>query len=293
MNPTTPALVSLFIGIVVFALKYTAFYLTGSVALYSDALESIVNIVAAGLALLALWVAGQPADQNHPYGHSKAEYFSAVLEGVLIVLAALSIGRAAIVGLQNPKALEGIGWGAVVSLLATLLNLGLALYLSKSGKRFKSPALIADGKHIFSDVVTSVGVLVGVGLAYWTRIYWLDPLLALAVALNFLWTGWHLMRESVGGLMDEAPAQELLEQVREVVASHGQGALEVHGLRARRAGRLLFIEFHLVVPGRLSVAQAHQICDKIEDALELALDPVEVSIHVEPESKAEHEGILM
>lgn len=293
MNPTTPALVSLFIGIVVFALKYTAFYLTGSVALYSDALESIVNIVAAGLALLALWVAGQPADQNHPYGHSKAEYFSAVLEGVLIVLAALSIGRAAIVGLQNPKALEGIGWGAVVSLLATLLNLGLALYLSKSGKRFKSPALIADGKHIFSDVVTSVGVLVGVGLAYWTKIYWLDPLLALAVALNILWTGWHLMRESVGGLMDEAPAQELLEQVREVVASHGQGALEVHGLRARRAGRLLFIEFHLVVPGRLSVAQAHQICDKIEDALELALDPVEVSIHVEPESKAEHEGILM
>lgn len=293
MNPTTPALVSLFIGVVVFALKYTAFYLTGSVALYSDALESIVNIVAAGLALLALWVAGQPADQNHPYGHSKAEYFSAVLEGVLIVLAALSIGREAVMGLQNPKALEGIGWGASVSLVATLLNLGLALYLSKSGKRFKSPALIADGKHIFSDVVTSVGVLVGVGLAYWTKIYWLDPLLALAVALNILWTGWQLMRESVGGLMDEAPAQELLEQVRDVVASHGKGALEAHGLRARRAGRLLFIEFHLVVPGHFTVLQAHQICDKIEDALEEALNPVEVSIHVEPESKAEHEGILI
>lgn len=293
MTPTRAALLSLIVGALVFALKYLAYHFTGSVALYSDALESIVNIVAAAAALIALRVAALPADPNHPYGHTKAEYFSAVLEGVLILFAAVTIFQEAYKGFLNPRELKDLNLGAIISLVASGLNGVLGTYLIRIGRAVRSPALTADGKHVMTDVVTSVGVLLGVLLAGMTGIQMLDPLLAMLVALNILWTGWQLMKESVGGLMDAAPRAELLEQVRNMVGQYGEGALEAHDLRARHAGRITFIEFHLVVPGSMTVQEAHSICDRIEEALKKTLHEVEINIHVEPESKAKHHGIVV
>ena len=293
MTPTRAALLSLMVGILVFALKYLAYYYTGSVALYSDALESIVNIVAAGAALIALRVAAMPADPNHPYGHTKAEYFSAVLEGVLILFAAITIFQEAYKGFMHPKELKELNIGAIISLVASGLNGVLGTFLIRIGRAVRSPALTADGRHVMTDVVTSVGVLLGVMLTGLTGITILDPLIAILVALNILWTGWQLMKESVGGLMDAAPKAELLEQVRHIVGQHGEGALEAHDLRARHAGRITFIEFHLVVPGSMTVQEAHAICDRIEEGLKETLHEVEISIHVEPESKAKHHGIVV
>ncbi len=293
MTPTRAALLSLMVGALVFALKYLAYHFTGSVALYSDALESIVNIVAAAAALIALRVAALPADPNHPYGHTKAEYFSAVLEGVLILFAAVTIFQEAYKGFLNPRELKDLNLGAIISLVASGLNGVLGTYLIRIGRAVRSPALTADGKHVMTDVVTSVGVLLGVLLAGMTGIQMLDPLLAMLVALNILWTGWQLMKESVGGLMDAAPRAELLEQVRNMVGQYGEGALEAHDLRARHAGRITFIEFHLVVPGSMTVQEAHSICDRIEEALKETLHEVEINIHVEPESKAKHHGIVV
>lgn len=293
MTPSRAALLSLTVGVLVFSLKYLAYFLTGSVALYSDALESVVNIVAAAAALIALRVAALPADPTHPYGHTKAEYFSAVLEGVLILFAAITIFQEAYRGFLHPGTLKALNMGAIISLVASGLNGVLGSFLLRLGKAAKSPALLADGRHIMTDVVTSVGVLLGVMLASLTGIQALDPLLAGLVGLNILWTGWQLMKESVGGLMDAAPAAELLDQVRELVAQYAEGALEAHDLRARHAGRLTFIEFHLVVPGSMTVQEAHSICDRIELALESTLKDVEVNIHVEPETKAKHKGIVV
>ena len=282
------------VGLVVFGLKWLAYKLTGSVALYSDALESIINIVAAGAALIALLVSRRPADQNHPYGHTKAEYFSAVLEGVLIVLAASTIVLEAWHKLLAPQAIPKLGAGLLVSLLASGLNAVLAGFLIRSGRRTRSPALVADGQHILSDVVTSVGVLVGVGLAWLTGFWLLDPLLAIAVALNILWVGWRLMRDSVGGLMDEAVPDAEMIQIRSALTHTLSGfaqdgkVLEVHDLRTRRAGPRTFVEFHLVVPGRMSVEQAHRICDQIETNLKTEVGDVQTTIHVEPDKKAKH-----
>jgi cation diffusion facilitator family transporter len=271
-----------------------AYALTGSVALYSDALESIVNIVAAGAALIAVLVSRRPADSNHPYGHTKAEYFSAVLEGVLIVLAALAIVREAWPRLWEPQPIAGLGAGMLISLGASSLNALLGWFLIRNGRKARSPAVVADGQHILTDVLTSVGVLVGIGLAWLSGWWVLDPLLAIAVAVNILWVGWRLVRDSVGGLMDEAIPEQELEDIRkslnyalEGLASDSR-VLEIHDLRTRRAGPSTFVEFHLVVPGTTSVEQAHQICDRLENALKAHLDGVRTTIHVEPDHKAKH-----
>lgn len=294
MTPVAAATLSLMVGLLVFGLKWLAFALTGSVALYSDALESIVNIVAASAALIAIRVSKRPPDSNHPFGHTKAEYFSAVLEGVLIVLAALAIVREAWHKLFAPVAIPDLGVGLAVSLLASGLNAGLAWYLIRNGRRNRSPALVADGQHVLSDVVTSLGVLLGVGLAWLTGFWILDPLLAIAVAINILWVGWRLVRESVGGLMDEAIPEAELKDIREVLnytlsslAQDGR-VLEVHDLRTRRAGPSTFVELHLVVPGAMTVEQAHRICDGIENALKASVGGVHTTIHVEPDQKAKH-----
>jgi len=294
MTPVRALTLSLAAAGVVFGLKWIAYALTGSVALYSDALESIVNIVAAGAALVAVLVARRPADSNHPFGHSKAEYFSAVLEGVLIVLAALSIVREAWPKLLAPEPIVQPGTGLLVSLGASGLNAALAWFLIHNGRRARSPAVVADGKHILTDVLTSLGVLVGIGLA-WVSGWWiLDPLLAIGVSVNILWVGWQLVRDSVGGLMDEAlPQSELvaihraLNHALEDLASEGR-VLEVHDLRTRRAGRYTFVEFHLVVPGATSVEEAHQICDRLENTLKAHLEGIQTTIHVEPDHKAKH-----
>ena len=287
------AAITLLIGVLVLGLKYLAYRLTGSVALYSDALESVVNVVASGVALLALRVAHRPPDANHPYGHHKAEYLSAVAEGVLIVLAAFGIVAKAVGGLQHPSPLVAPGPGLLVSALASLVNGLWAAFLLRTAARLRSPALRADGQHLLTDVLTSAGVLAGVGLAALTGWTALDPLLAILVALNILWVGWRVIRASAGGLMDEAVPASVLELVRRTVALEAEGALEAHGLRTRLAGALTYIEFHLVVPGRMTVGEAHAICDRLEAALEQQIADSQVTIHLEPESEAEHRGIVV
>ncbi|WP_407572568.1 cation diffusion facilitator family transporter [Deinococcus altitudinis] len=287
------AFYSLLLGLVVLALKGGAYLLTHSVALYSDALESIINVVAAGAALTALWVAQRPADANHPYGHQKAEYFSAVLEGALIIVAAISILFSAYTDLRNPQPLEALGIGLVVSSAATLINLFYGMYLARLGKQLRSPALAADGKHLLSDVVTSVGVLVGVGLVALTGWRILDPVMAMLVALNILWVGYRLVGSSLNSLLDEAAPVEVQQQIKSIVSLHAEGALEAHDFRTRHAGSVTFIDFHLVVDGHMTVEEAHVICDRLEQLIEEALPESEVTIHVEPPSKAKHHGILV
>jgi cation diffusion facilitator family transporter len=288
---TTLAIGSVVVAIAVLALKAGAWWLTGSVALFADALESVVNVAAAAAALAAVRLSSLPADANHPYGHAKAEYFSAVLEGALIIVAALLILHQAWGALADPRAPEQAGLGLAVSAVASGVNAAWAVLLMKRGRALRSPALVADARHLWSDVVTSAGVIAGVGLVAATGILWLDPLLAALTAANILFSGFRLLRESVGGLMDEAVPAATLDRIRRIVADHAVGAIEAHDLRSRHAGRFTFLEFHLVVPGSMTVAQSHEICDRIEAALKAELDSAVITIHVEPEGKAKHKGV--
>lgn len=293
VSPIRLAALGVVVALGVLGLKFVAYRMTGSVALLSDALESIINVVASGAALLALWVAARPADANHPYGHTKAEYLSAVAEGVLIVLAAVGILRIAVPDLFAPRPVEAAWAGLGVNVLASLINGAWAAVLLRAGRRTRSPALLADGQHILTDVVTSIGVVVGVVLAVLTGWAVLDPLLAILVALNILWSGWGLLSRSVGGLMDAGVDSPTEMRIRQAMREHAEGALEMHDLRTRTSGTLTFIDFHLVVPGEMSVREAHAICDRLEDALRAELDEVQVTIHVEPQDKAKHHGVLV
>jgi cation diffusion facilitator family transporter len=288
---TTLAIGSVAVAIAVLALKAAAWWLTGSVALFADALESVVNVAAAAAALAAVRYSSLPADANHPYGHAKAEYFSAVLEGALIIVAALLILHQAWGALVEPRAPDQPALGLAVSAIASGVNAAWAMLLMKRGTALRSPALVADARHLWSDVVTSAGVIVGVALVAATGILWLDPLLAALTAGNILFSGFRLLRESVGGLMDEAVPAATLDRIRRIVAEHAQGAIEAHDLRSRHAGRFTFLEFHLVVPGAMTVAQSHEICDRIEAALKAELETAIITIHVEPEGKAKHKGV--
>ena len=284
---------SVAVAAAVLVLKLLAWGVTGSVALLADALESVVNVAAALAALAAVRYAAMPPDANHPYGHAKAEYFSAVLEGALIVLAAMLILHEAWRSLEAPRAPEQPVLGLAVSAVATAANAGWAVVLARRGRSLRSPALLADARHLFADVVTSTGVLVGVGLVALTGLLWFDPLLAALTAVNILWSGGRLVRSSVGGLMDEAVSPETLGRIRGALAASAEGAIEAHDLRTRHAGHLTFVEFHLVVPGAMRVDEAHAICDRIEAALKAELDSAVITIHVEPEGKAKHRGVLV
>ncbi|QQR72637.1 MAG: cation transporter [Holophagales bacterium] len=281
---------SLVVGLAVMGLKFVAFTLTGSVALLSDALESIVNVVAAVAAMIAIRVALRPADETHPFGHHKAEYFSAGLEGALILVAAGTIFYEAVAKLSHPEPPNQLGLGLAFSVVASLANLALALLLIRTGTRHRSPALVADGRHVQSDVISSFGVLIGIGLAWATGWWILDPIVAILVALQILWIGAKTVWGSMGGLMDEAlPAATIAEIAATIQGSMGQ-ALEFHDLRTRQAGPTTFVEFHLVVPGALPVAEAHGVCDEIERALSERFGGAHISIHVEPEGEARHLG---
>ena len=282
---------SIVIGSLVLALKAVAWWITGSAALYSDALESIVNVAASVIALAALRFAAIPPDANHPYGHDKVEFFAAVIEGVLIVIAALSIFRHAWETWQNLRPIaqpaEGLGLNAV----ATVLNGAWSALLIRTGKRVRSPALLADGRHLLADVVTSIGVAIGVGLVVLTGYLVLDPILAAATGVYVLWSGMAMIWMSVGGLMDSAPQPSVMNRIRHLVAESAAGAIEAHDLRTRHAGRLTFLEFHLVVPGSMTVAESHAICDHIEEALRAEMHNIVITIHVEPEEKAKQHGV--
>jgi cation diffusion facilitator family transporter len=284
---------SIVVGLVVLGLKYAAYRLTGSVALLSDAIESIVNVVTAIVALLTITLSAKPADDEHPYGHHKAEYFSAVLEGVLIVLAAILILREAYFGYLEPRTLDAPWLGLALNGAATVINAGWAWLLIRRGRAMRSPALTADGRHLLTDVISSVGVLGGVGVAALTGIAVLDPILAAVVAVNILWAGWGLMKESLSGLMDEAIAPATLISIKQIISSHAHGAIEAHDLRTRRAGSMTFIDFHLVVAGSTTVSAAHEICDNLERAIRDEIGDALITIHVEPDDKAKHSGIVV
>lgn len=289
------AIGSVIVGLAVLALKTLAWALTGSLALMSDALESLVNVATALAVIVALRVARRPADSNHPYGHHKAEFFSAVLEGVLIVIAALFILREAWDGVLAPRAMDAPLLGMAINAVASLLNGVWAALLIRNGRRHRSPALVADGRHLMTDVISSVGVLIGITLALLTGWWVLDPLLAALVAVNILWSGWTVIKGSLSGLMDEAVSDKELAEIRALIAAaaSGDAALEAHDLRTRHAGPVTFIDFHLVMPGETTVEAAHDLCDRIEAALMEALPDARVTIHVEPEHKAKHSGIVV
>ncbi len=293
MRAQTLAAGSIFVGLLVLALKTAAWGVTGSAGLFSDAVETVVNVAAAVLTLLAVRMADRPADANHPYGHDKFELLAAIIEGVLIVVAAVLIMDQAWNSFRRPLPLEALPLGLALNAISTVINLAWGLLLGRHGKRHRSAALLADGKHLMADVITSLSVLAGVGLVYLSNRIWLDPLVAILAALYVVWSGVRLIGASLGGLMDAAPPVETIEQIRRIVAEQAEGAIEAHDLRTRHAGRLTFLEFHLVVPGAMSVANAHGICDRIEAGLKAELQGLMITIHVEPEGKAKHHGVLV
>jgi cation diffusion facilitator family transporter len=286
------AVASIGLAFAVMGIKYVAYLLTGSVALFSDALESIVNVLTAIAALIAIRIGAQPPDRRHPFGHHKAEYFAAVLQGTLIIVAALAIFHEAYGALREPRALNAPALGLLVNGLATAINCAWALLLINRGAAWKSPALSGDGHHIMTDVITSLGVLAGLILATLTGWSILDPLLATAVAINILRIGYGLATQSMSQLLDEAASPEIQARIRAAIKANADGALQAHDIRTRTAGPATFIEFHLVVPGAMSVETAHTICDRLEGAIESQIEGADVVIHVEPEYKAKHKGAV-
>lgn len=284
---------SVAVSLIALLLKYAAYAVTGSVALYSDAIECIINVVAALGGLLALSVSSRPADANHPYGHYKAEYLSAVAEGVMVLLTALAIGHQAWLGWQHPHAPHAPLQGIALNAAAGVLNLVWARTLIRIGRDRRSPALTAGGQHVMSDVWTSGALLVGFSLLPLTGWLRLDSVLAALVAVHILRVGFEMTRSSIGGLMDEVTDPRAVEEIRRVIAESADGAIEAHDVRTRCVGSMTFVEFHLVVPGQMAVLTAHEICDRIEIALRHELGEALINIHVEPEQKAKHKGVVV
>ncbi len=275
-------LLSIAAALVTMALKLAAYKLTGSVGLLSDAVESVVNLIAALVALWALWLASRPADSDHHYGHSKAEYFSSGLEGALIFVAAASIAIAAWPRLFHPQPLEQVGLGLFIAAVASALNGGVAWLLWQGGKRYRSVTLNADARHLLTDVWTTVGVIIAVAAVNLTGWLILDPLIALAVAANVLWTGLRLIRESGYGLLDTALPQVDQDTIARVLEPYRSEGIEFHALRTRGSGARRFVSLHVLVPGSWSVQQGHDLCERIEFALRRALSDTTVFTHLEP-----------
>lgn len=278
------------VAALVTVVKYAAYYVSGSVALFSDALESIVNVMTAIAALIAVRIGAKPADSDHPFGHHKAEFFAAVFEGAMIIAAAWLILAKVYASLLSGHVLNAPYEGMAINSAAAVLNAAWAYALITRGKQHYSPALTASGWHLVTDVVTSVGVLLGLLLALLTGWSVLDPLLAAVVAINILWIGYKISISSMSSLLDQAASPEIEQRIRKSIAANGHGALEVHDIRTRQAGRALFLEFHLVVPSQMTVADAHVICDRLEDAIEADIEGSEVVIHVEPDHKSKSQS---
>jgi cation diffusion facilitator family transporter len=268
------------------ALKGIAAWLTGSLGLLSDALESFVNLGAALIAVVSLRVAVREPDDLHPFGYSKAEYFSAAVEGALIIVAALAIVAAAVPRLLAPQPIEQFDTGIVISLAAAGVNLGVALVLLRAGKQHESIALEADAHHLLTDVWTSIGVVAGVGATVLTGWLLLDPLIAIAVAAHIVWAGAKVLRRSLLGLLDRALPEPDLERIRAILAPYRSQGMDFHALRTRRAGRLRMVEMHVLVPGAMSVRDGHRIADQIEAQISAALPGSAVMTHLEPIEEA-------
>jgi cation diffusion facilitator family transporter len=263
------------------ALKSAAYFITGSIGLLSDAAESFVNLAGGIMALAMLTIAARPADEDHAYGHGKAEYFSSGVEGGLILVAAVGIVAVAIQRLLAPRPLNEIGFGLAVSIVASLINLGVALLLLRAGRRHNSITLEANAHHLLTDVWTSAGVLAGVALVALTRWHWLDPVVALAVAANIVWTGVRIVRRSVGGLMDVALSAVDMAAVRQVLQTYEQSGIQFHALRSRQAGARKFISTHVLVPGHWTVQRGHELLDQIEADIRRVLPDAAVFTHLE------------
>ena len=276
------AWLSICTAVVTIGLKLVAYRLTDSVGLLSDAIESFVNLVGGIMALAMLTIAARPADEDHPYGHSKAEYFSSGVEGSLILLAAVSIGYTAVGRLLVPKPLEQIGMGVVVSVVASLVNLVVALQLLRVGRRHNSITLEANAQHLLTDVWTSVGVLLGVGAVVLTGWQRLDPLVALAVAANIIWTGVRILRRSTAGLMDCSLSAEDRDAVQRVLQTHQEAGVYFHKLQTRQAGARKFISVHVLVPSGWTVDRGHQLAGHIASDVRQALPGASVITHLEP-----------
>ncbi|MEB3165977.1 MAG: cation diffusion facilitator family transporter [Cyanobacteriota bacterium] len=281
-SPRSFVLLSLAAAVATILLKTWAWRLTGSVGLLSDAMESGVNLVAALGAFWALSLAAKPADRSHHYGHFKAEYFSSGLESVLIVMAAIAIIHAAIGRLQTPQPLEQLGIGLAVSLLATALNGLVAWVLLNGARRFHSISLRADAHHLLTDVWTSIGVVAGIGLVKLTGWTVLDPLIAIGVALNIILTGWTLFRETASGLLDRSLPDEEQNRLEQLLASRATEEIRFHALRTRVAGSRRFVSLHVLVPGRWSVQQGHDLCEALEKEIAETLTRTHVLTHLEP-----------
>ncbi|MHB1332760.1 MAG: cation diffusion facilitator family transporter [Sulfuriferula sp.] len=276
------AWLSIAAALVTILLKGWAWWLTGSVGLLSDALESFVNLAGAMMALAMLSLAVLPADDNHAHGHGKAEYFSSAFEGFLILVAAASIAYAAIERLLNPQPIEAVGIGLAVSAVASVVNLAVSRILMQVGKKFRSITLEADARHLLADVWTSVGVIAGVGLVWVTGWLWLDPAIAILVAVNIVWTGWQLLQRSTAGLMDASLPEEELKAIESVLDGYRQQGLEFHALRTRQAGTRAFITLHVLVPGAWTVQHGHDWSERIEAEVRQAVPHAHITTHLEP-----------
>jgi cation diffusion facilitator family transporter len=281
-SPRSYMLLSVAAAVATIVLKTWAWRLTGSVGLLSDAMESGVNLVAALGAFWALSLAAKPADRQHHYGHFKAEYFSSGLESVLIVVAAFAILHAAIGRLQQPQPLEQLGIGLVIALLATALNGLVAWALLKASKRFHSITLRADAHHLLTDVWTSIGLVLGLGLVKLTGLTILDPLIAIAVAINIIVTGWKLFHETASGLLDRSLPDEEQQRLEQLLASRETDQIRFHALRTRVAGSRRFVSLHVLVPGAWSVQQGHDLCEQLEQEIASTLTRTHVLTHLEP-----------
>ena len=276
------ALLSIGAAVVTIGLKFGAFALTGSVGLFSDAAESVVNLVAAVTALWALTLAARPPDEEHAFGHNKAEYFSSGLESALILLAAGWIAATAVPRLFDPQPLENVGIGLAVTLAASAINGGVALVLLRAGRRLRSVTLEADARHLFTDVWTSVGVVAGIVMVGLTGWLVLDPLVALLVAANIVWTGVRLLRDTGQGLLDRALPEEDQAKIRKVLSRHEERGIRFHAVRTRVAGQRRFVSMHVLVPGRWTVKEGHDLAEEIENEVARALPQSTLFIHVEP-----------
>lgn len=268
-------------ALVTIGLKSGAYLITGSVGLLSDAVESLVNLVGGLMALAMLKVAERPADEDHAYGHSKAEYFSSGLEGGLILVAALSIAVAAVLRFITPKPLEAVGVGLIVSAAAALVNLTVAVLLLRASRKHNSITLEANAHHLLTDVWTSVGVLVGVGLVAQTQWNWLDPSVALLVAANIVWTGVRIVRRSISGLMDVALPAEDVAAIRKILQGYEQTGVQFHALRTRQSGARKFVSVHVLVPGDCTVHHGHELVERIESDIRQALPTSTIFTHLE------------
>lgn len=279
---TRYAWLSIAAAVATISLKFGAYWVTDSVGLLSDAAESVVNLVAAVVALIALTIAARPPDAGHHFGHTKAEYFSAVTEGIMIFVAAVYIIVTAVQRLITPVPLSNIAVGLGISLVASIINGWVALVLLRAGRRHRSITLVADGKHLLTDVWTSAGVIVGVLLVMPTGWLWLDPVVAILVGLNIIRTGWHLIQQSVSGLLDRAMDAESQARVDAVLSEFVSDEVRFHAVRSREAGHRSFLSMHVLVPGGWTVRRGHDLVEDIEERLRAAVDHLEVSAHIEP-----------